>query len=343
MLFLNPLSLRKLIMNNTPISFVNGTDSHTTTDWFINQFVLKNNDRLLFREELPKSLVPKDQIKPMLKEFQQQGFAGNWNSNGVFLHSKHSVITLDKINDGLTNARIYYFEESHLEVIINLINKYESNEKRLEINWYYDEEGNDIRMFQIFDDVTRDSLYPNVPEGLDSYVDRYLNSSASIMILIGEPGTGKTNFIRNILERIDKKVYLTYNDKVLESDYVFADFVANDYAGSFVIEDADNILEPRSDGNGKMSKFLNVGDGLVKLRGKKIIFSTNLPSVSNIDEAIMRPGRCFDVLEFKRLTQTQAEKVCVEYNLNKVTGQNSYTIAEIFNQQKPVVKRSMGF
>jgi ATP-dependent 26S proteasome regulatory subunit len=84
-----------------------------------------------------------------------------------------------------------------------------------------------------------------------------------------------------------------------------------------------------------MHRFLNVGDGLVTTRGKKMIFSTNLPSVRDIDPALIRPGRCFDILNFDSLTKEQALELC-----NKVgcklpdTVSDKYSIAEIYNQRK---------
>jgi hypothetical protein len=53
------------------------------------------------------------------------------------------------------------------------------------------------------------------------------------------------------------------------------------------------LLAPRADGNRTLHRFLNIADGIASAHGKKIIFSTNLPSVRDIDEALIRPGRCF--------------------------------------------------
>src|SRR3712207_7327386 len=55
-----------------------------------------------------------------------------------------------------------------------------------------------------------------------------------------------------------------------------------------VLEDADNFLRPRKEGNSMMHRFLNVGDGLVTMSHKKMIFSTNLPSVKEVDPALDR-------------------------------------------------------
>ncbi|MEJ8867663.1 hypothetical protein, partial [Pseudomonas jessenii] len=46
-------------------------------------------------------------------------------------------------------------------------------------------------------------------------------------------------------------------------------------------------------GNQALHRFLNIADGVASADGKKIIFSTNLASVRDIDDALIRPGRCF--------------------------------------------------
>ena len=42
------------------------------------------------------------------------------------------------------------------------------------------------------------------------------------------------------------------------------------------------------------------------LAGKKLIFSTNLEDPADVDPALLRPGRCFDVLRFALLDAAQA-------------------------------------
>jgi hypothetical protein len=102
-----------------------------------------------------------------------------------------------------------------------------------------------------------------------------------------------------------------------------------------------------------MHRFLNVGDGLVTTKGKKMIFSTNLPSIRDIDSALIRPGRCFDIVSFDLLTGDQAnilaKKLDVTLPVRPGGKENDkYSIAEIFNQQsqKPqncTMNRKVGF
>jgi hypothetical protein len=62
---------------------------------------------------------------------------------------------------------------------------------------------------------------------------------------------------------------------------------------TFVVEDADHLLTARSGGNQDLHRFLAIADGVVSAQERKILFTTNLPNVHDIDEALLRPGRCF--------------------------------------------------
>ena len=41
---------------------------------------------------------------------------------------------------------------------------------------------------------------------------------------------------------------------------------------------------------------------------RKILFTTNLPNVHDIDPALMRPGRCFATLHTRSLTPTEGSR-----------------------------------
>jgi hypothetical protein len=97
-----------------------------------------------------------------------------------------------------------------------------------------------------------------------------------------------------------------------------------------------------------MHRFLNVGDGLVTTKGKKMIFSTNLPSIRDVDSALVRPGRCFDIVEFKPLSlfaaNKLAEKLGGKIPERKAGETVEFSIAELFNAQTNKPKeRKVGF
>jgi ATP-dependent 26S proteasome regulatory subunit len=176
-------------------------------------------------------------------------------------------------------------------------------------------------------------MYPFLKgEKLTDYYDRFMKSPANILLLIGPPGTGKTTFIRGLIAHSNSSAIVTYDAAILEKDFVFARFIEDD-TGMMVLEDSDNFLKSRSDGNTMMHRFLNVGDGLVTTKGKKMIFSTNLPSIRDVDPALIRPGRCFDILSFEPLTKEQAEKLAQRVEVKLEGDKSTWSIAEVFNKQ----------
>lgn len=193
-----------------------------------------------------------------------------------------------------------------------------------------------------------DSSYPFIEEGVQQFVDDFLNSTENVLLLIGEPGTGKSNFCKYIISRSKRNAMITYDPEIMKKDGIFAQFIEGD-AGSLIFEDADQFLGARTEGNPYMSKILNVGDGLVSMRGKKIIFSTNLPNLDDVDPALLRPGRLFSAVCFRKLSCEEAVVFCTDHNISnwQPTPGKEYSLAELYNHTNQnrgtPEKRKLGF
>ena len=72
------------------------------------------------------------------------------------------------------------------------------------------------------------------------------------------------------------------------------------------------MLKPRADGNDHLHRFLTIADGVVRSQGRKIVFSTNLPNVGDLDDALVRPGRCFARLFVRKLTGAEARLLAAD-------------------------------
>lgn len=189
-----------------------------------------------------------------------------------------------------------------------------------------------------------DQMYPWLNgESLEDYYDRFMDSDAGILLLTGPPGTGKTSFIRGLLNHAEENCILTYSTALLGQDMFFSEWLGDEDEKIVVLEDSDTMLGSRKEGNDMMHRFLNLGDGLITVPGKKMIFSTNLTSLDQVDSALTRPGRCHDILEFRKLTRKEALVVAEVGGAKLNSDQESWTIAEIFSDlrtRKEVAKKS---
>lgn len=156
-----------------------------------------------------------------------------------------------------------------------------------------------------------DAAYPELEGGVDEFIARYLDARETVLVLQGPPGTGKTRLVRAILGEMSRrkgenaKALYTGDPRVLENDEIFVKFITGD-EDAFVVEDADHVLKPRSDGNQHLHRFLTIADGVVRAQGRKIVFTTNLPNIGDLDEALIRPGRCFARVHVRSLRAHEA-------------------------------------
>ena len=258
------------------------------------------------------------------------------NSSGFIIHTESENYINYSVNSNSTSVRAFgdmEFAESIIDVIENKFSVVTSY-----IEWVYSGDGHSVNVPLNRERLPVDEMYPFLNgETLGSYYDRYMESNANILLLIGPPGTGKTTFIRGLLAHTNSSAIVSYDGNILDKDGFFARFIEDD-ASIMVLEDSDAFLKSRSDGNTMMHRFLNVGDGLVTTKGKKMIFSTNLPSIRDIDSALVRPGRCFDIVTFDNLNVAEAQALADRLNVKLPVRQrgketSKYSIAEVFNEQ----------
>ncbi|MEX1014582.1 MAG: AAA family ATPase [Candidatus Paceibacterota bacterium] len=155
---------------------------------------------------------------------------------------------------------------------------------------------------------------------------------SGLFLLHGEPGTGKTSFIKTVLSKVSKRaIYLTpgFADKLASPDLIG---VLMDHPGSIlVIEDAETVLMKRqADNSNAVSNLLNLTDGFPADFLKLNIICTFNTGLNTIDPALLREGRLKGIQEFKKLNIQQATNLANHLG-KETTITKPMTLAEICN------------
>ena len=186
-----------------------------------------------------------------------------------------------------------------------------------------------------FNDVSG-MYYPYI--NVDIMCEQLFSNKENILIFCGKPGTGKTKLssqiIKYALDNLDTvpyydedadSIYIAYvkNTEVLAQDQFWKD-LANGRFSFIILDDLDFFLTARDtevqsqediDRNKFINQFLSFTDGIENNRTKFII-TTNQP-FKDMDVALMRKGRMFDILELRDLTKEEALKIWLKHGLDE--------------------------
>ena len=189
------------------------------------------------------------------------------------------------------------------------------------------------------------NFYPYFDQTPEEVWDSFAASKSNVLLLIGEPGTGKSNFIRQMMEHrgYENVPYLIDNELLLLDPMLISYLQGQKDMQLMIAEDADNFVAKREDHNKSMVGLLNMSSGIAA-GNTKIILSTNLANMNKVDPALVRPGRCFKILTFEKLSVEQASNICCMMGLEKNHDLPS-TLAEVLNGSNGLLanKKSFGF
>ncbi len=157
-----------------------------------------------------------------------------------------------------------------------------------------------------------------------------------LILWYGQPGTGKTWAIRSLIRELDGKyvpVVITDSDAFLRSTSYYYD-VTHDFKTPclFIIEDSvESILsETRRTYEGKVSKLLNLTDGLMA-QGRRDLFLISFnEDIKSIDPAFTRHGRCLGMIEFLPFGKKDAQKWLKNKNGQHDLLKEETTLAELY-------------
>lgn len=195
-----------------------------------------------------------------------------------------------------------------------------------------------------------DTYNDNLP---DEQIRAFLGSkSHGIVIFHGEPGTGKSTYIRHLIEKVDNVEFL-YMDQSCFNQMTNASFLRLLYENRnavLIVEDAEKLIESRNNKSlsfTNISSILNLSDGLLSDCLKmKIICTFNAP-LEDIDKALLRKGRLKIKYKFDKLSKNKVKNLSDKLGKN-IKKPEDMTLAEIFHYDEKVdysdkKKKNIGF
>lgn len=259
-------------------------------------------------------------------------------SKGHFLINGY-VESLDTVE-----LTIYADTAKRAEEIFNMLKPYQTHDTESNIrfeSFYISDRGSvettvQYKNYSDFADISK-LYYPYLNS--DELFRQYLLSSESLLLLSAETGLGKTKiidlFFKYYLENIDgldakededgrKFISVVYvkNTEILAKDIFWTRLAKQDY-DLVILDDTDFMLISREHSDKSysddirskfISQFLSFTDGLSK-NDTKFIITTN-QNTEDIDTAILRKGRCFDILRFRELTKEEAIDIWEDNSLD---------------------------
>ncbi len=158
-------------------------------------------------------------------------------------------------------------------------------------------------------------------------------AKSGIMLFYGDPGTGKSTYIRYLIHYIKKDVIFMSPAMASNLDSPsLTRLLINNPNSVLIIEDAEDLLISREKGkNSSISMLLNLTDGLLgDSLGIQIIATFNT-HVSNIDKALLRKGRLNTLYEFKPLSVEKSKRLLEKNGTTNYIVNKPMTLAELFN------------
>lgn len=211
-------------------------------------------------------------------------------------------------------------------------------------------------------DLIRENYGPEVLRQYDLVTSEIISKSPAgrLVLISGEPGTGKTYLVRGLLQQAEQVRFVLLPSKMLgevdtpdlaacliqfSRDEEENRLYVEDYGYTFpkpeantpivlIVEDADLCLAKRdSDNISVISTVLNLSDGIFgSLLDLRIIATTNLAHLE-LDQAIKRPGRLLTHIRIEKFTAREAQTILnrmVPDTQVKLSDAFNYTLAEIY-------------
>ena len=172
-------------------------------------------------------------------------------------------------------------------------------------------------------------------------IDSLRKKKSGLSILEGPPGTGKTTYLRYLMREMEATHHFYFVPPSGLSMLSHQDFLAfwsrevqmaKSKRFIMILEDAEAALMSRAEDNRNMvSTLLNLTDGILgDFLSIQVICTVNCKA-SDLDPALMRPGRLVSHRVFRKLFRNEVAALANHYG-STTPPSGEYTLAEIFSE-----------
>lgn len=157
---------------------------------------------------------------------------------------------------------------------------------------------------------------------------------SALLLLHGDPGTGKSSYIRNLVKENCKDVSFLYIDPStfrFMNDSSFISFLSENHDCVLILEDCESLLKSRDTNyNDLISVLLGLSDGLLGDAFNLKFICTFNTDYHTIDKALLRKGRLKMKYEFKKLAKDKVAAILKKQNITNVEPKEM-SLAEVYN------------
>jgi len=172
----------------------------------------------------------------------------------------------------------------------------------------------------------------------DRKINTFLNEpkSSGIVLLHGLYGSGKTTYIRHLINSTEKNfIYVPLNMVGSLNEPEFLPFISQYRDSVLIIEDCENLIQSRkiNGESNSLVNLLNMGDGLLGDALRLKIICTFNADLKEIDEALLRKGRLIVRYFFDKLHEEKSISLQREIKRKPLLNE-ALTLADIYNSEE---------
>lgn len=274
----------------------------------------------------------------------------------------HNFVITIMGNSKSVGMNLYCKDEKILNYIFNLYIKNSKSDNDSEVFCLFDsyymkgnqiDKSNKVINYENVSSISN-SYYPFIDT--DILFEQFTTGQENVLVLTGEPGIGKTKFCNLLLKYMfEHPENIPYDKTSISEDeinYINVSYIKNtdilcndefwrkiqaDFPDLIILDDLDYMLTKRDSDimsqedlkkNDFLNQLLSFTDGVEKNK-TKIIITTN-QKFTDVDDALLRKGRLFDILQFRKLTLDEALVVWLESELDKDDFYNTFKTHDVF-------------